>query len=204
MLMQSPPGLPSTPERSAADGSVLAKLLVQVAAGEAPAFDKLYAATLGVVLRTTGAVLLDRSQAEEVTQEVFLEIWRQAGKFNPEQGSASSWIWRLAHSRAVDRVRHAQSVRANDDRYAQHQFERDVDSVVEVVLRNADITALTAALCQITELQQQAMLLTYFSDHTHVQASDLLGIPLATYKSRILAALAALRRAHPGYEKSLS
>lgn len=198
--MQVPPGPPRTSVRSAVNGPMLAELLVQVAAGEKPAFDKLYAATLRTVQRTTEAVLRDRSQAEEVTQEVFLEIWRHAEKFDPAQGSAASWIWRLAHARAVDRVRHAQTVRANDYRYAQHQFERDVDSVVEAVLRNADIAALTAALSQITALQQQAMLLTYFADHTHLQASDLLGIPVATYKSRILAALAALRRQHPGYE----
>ena len=183
--------------RSAVHGSEWAALLRRVAVGEKPAFDQLYAASLGTVLRITQAVLRDRSQAEEVTQEVFLQIWRQAGNFDPARGSAASWIWRLAHARAVDRVRSSQAIRTNDHRYAHQQFERDVDSVVEVVLRNADITALTAALAQLTTLQQQAMLLTYFGDHTRLQASDLLGIPVATLKSRVLSGLVALRRAHP-------
>jgi RNA polymerase sigma-70 factor (ECF subfamily) len=182
------------------DGSVLAVLLGQVAAGVPSAFDELYAATVGTVLRVTQAVLVDRSQAEEVTQEVFLEIWRRAGSFDPARGSAASWIWRLAHARAVDRVRRAQSVRNTDQRYAQRHFERDIDSVVDQVLRDCDVTALRAALPALTDLQLQAMQLTYFAGHTHLQASALLGIPVATYKSRVLAALVTLRRLHPSRE----
>ena len=181
----------------AADGSALAVLLGQVAAGAPSAFDQLYAATVGTVLRVTQAVLLDRSHAEEVTQEVFLEIWRRAERFDPARGSAAAWIWRIAHARAVDRVRRAQSVRNTDQRYAQRHFERDIDSVVDQVLRDCDCTALHAALPALTDLQLQAMQLTYFAGHTHRQASALLGIPVATYKSRVVAALATLRRYHP-------
>jgi RNA polymerase sigma-70 factor (ECF subfamily) len=188
---------PAVPTLGAVDGSVLAVLLGQVAAGVPAAFDELYAGTVGTVLRVTQAVLVDRSQAEEVTQEVFLEIWRQAGRFDPARGSAAAWIWRIAHARAVDRVRRAQSVRNTDQRYAQHHFERDIDSVVDQVLRDCDITALRAALPALTDLQLQAMQLTYFTGHTHLQASALLGIPVATYKSRVMAALKALRRCHP-------
>ena len=203
-LQRSPAGLPSRPIRSGVHGSELAALLGRVAAGEKLAFDQLYGASHGTVLGITQAILRDRSQAEEVTQEVFLQIWRQAGNFDPARGSAASWIWRVAHARAVDRVRGSQAIRANDNRYAQHEYERDVDSVVEVVLRNADITALTAALSELSVLQQQAILLTYFGDHTRVQASDLLGIPVATLKSRILSGLTALRRAHPGDEITMN
>lgn len=166
----------STPA-AAAEGAGLPALLGRVAAGESAAFDQLYAATSGGVLRITLAIVRDRSQAEEVTQEVFLEIWRRAGTFNPQRGCAAPWIWQIAHARAVDRVRHAQSVRATDQRYAQHHFERDVDSVVERVLRNCDISALHTALPALTPLQLQAMLLTYFAGHTNLQASHLLGIP---------------------------
>ena len=197
VALKVPPGRPAVPAPGAVDGSVLAVLLGQVAAGVPPAFDELYAATVGTVLRVTHAVLLDRSQAEEVTQEVFLEIWRRAGKFDPARGSAASWIRRIAHARAVDRVRHAQSVHHTEQRYAQHHFERDIDSVTDQVLREFDITALRAALPALTALQLQAMLLTYFAGHTHLQASTLLGIPLATFKSRVLAALVALRAHTP-------
>lgn len=196
----APPGVPAVRGAGAVDGSALARLLGRVAVGEPSAFDELYAATFTTVLRITQAVLLDHSHAEEVTQEVFLQIWQDAGKFNPAKGNASSWIWRTAHSRAVDRVRHAQSARINDHRYAQHHFQRDVDSVTEQALRNSDTAALRACLTALTALQLQAMLLTYYAGHTNLQASTLLGIPVATLKSRILAALMALRRAHPGYD----
>jgi len=201
-VIDVPPGPSAIPVPGAVDGSVLAELLGQVAAGVLSAFDQLYAATFGTVMRVTQAVLLDHSQAEEVTREVFLVIWRRAEQFDPARGSAASWIWRIAHARAVDRVRHAQSVRINDQRYVQHQFERNIDSVVDQVLRNCDITALRASLPGLTALQLQAMMLTYFAGHTHLQASALLEIPLATLKSRVLNALVALRRSHPGYDNA--
>ena len=197
--MTVPAGAPLVTTPMVSDRSVLAGLLTQVAAGDSAAFDELYVSTFRTVLRISRSVVLDHSQAEEITQEVFLEIWRHACRFDPKRGSATSWIWRIAHARAVDRVRHAQSVRINDQRYAQKHFERDVDSVVDQVLRNSDITALYAVLPKLTALQLQAMLLTYYAGHTNLQASALLGIPLATLKSRILEALVALRRSHPGY-----
>lgn len=198
--MDPAPGATTATQPSTKDDSIWARLLDQVAAGESAAFDELYAAAFGTVLRITHGVLLDRSQAEEVTQEVFLEVWRRAEQFDAAKGRAASWIWRIAHARAVDRVRHAQSIRVNDQRYAQLHFERDIDSVVDQALRNSDIDGLLAVLPALTDLQQQAMLMTYFAGHTQVQASALLGIPVATLKSRVLGALVALRRAHPGYE----
>lgn len=73
-----------------------------------------------------------------------------------------------------------------------------------MALRHSDFTALHEALGHLTSLQRQAMLLIYFAGHTHLQASHLLGIPLGTFKSRILAGLVALRRVHPGYDSSLT
>jgi len=119
-------------------------------------------------------------------------------KAAPHRGSGGS------PTAAVDRVRHAQSVRAHDDRYAQLHFQRDADTVADVALRHSDFTALHEALGHLTSLQRQAMLLIYFAGHTHLQASHLLGIPLGTFKSRILAGLVALRRVHPGYDSSLT
>lgn len=189
-------GMPTSTELTA--------LLAKVADEIPTAFEDLYLLTQATVLRTTYAILRDRAQAEEVTQEVFLQIWAHAARFDASKGTAASWIWRIAHSRAVDRVRHAQSVRAHDDRYAQLHYQPELDTVADVALRHSDFTALHNALDHLTSLQRQAMLLIYFAGHTHQQASHLLGIPLGTFKSRILAGLVALRRVHPGYDSSFT
>lgn len=184
----------STVPPTGVDLSPIAELLQKVAAGEPAAFNKLYAPTRVTVYRTAVAVLRDVSQAEEVTQEVFAEIWRSADRFDPGKGSAASWIRRLAHSRAVDRVRHAQSVHALDHRYHHRHRPVEVDHVVEQVLRNATTAEVREALDHLTALQREALLLTYLQDHSNEQASNLLGIPVSTLKSRVLSALASLRR----------
>ncbi len=79
------------------------------------------------------------------------------------------------------------------------------DGSTDQALRNSDVAALHAVLLsRLTTLQLQAMLLTYYGGHTNLQASALLGIPLATLKSRVLDALVALRQSHPGYEPTRS
>ena len=114
------------------------ELIEQVAAGNIGSFDQLHTLTSTFVLRIADAVIRDHSQAEEVTQEVFLEVWRTAGRFDPAKGSAESWLRRLAHSRAVDRVRHAQASRIHDHLYALHHHVRgDVDDVLPAVLARA-------------------------------------------------------------------
>lgn len=203
-ILLQPSSAAASPMSALPTSTELAALLAQVADEVPAAFDDLYLRTQGTVLRTTHAVLRDRAQAEEVTQEVFLYIWAHASRFDVSKGSAASWIWRIAHGRAVDRVRHAQSVRAHDDRYTRLHIEREVDTVADTALRDCDLTALHEALGRLTTLQRQAMVLIYFAGHTHLQASRLLGIPLGTFKSRILAGLIALRRVHPGYECAAS
>jgi RNA polymerase sigma-70 factor (ECF subfamily) len=116
-------------------------------------------------------VLLDRGQAEEVTQEVFLHIWRSAGPFDPGKGSAAPWIWWSTHSRAVDCVRPEQSVRTNDSRYAPQHFEPDVDSVVEMVPRDQGALSLHRSLECLTTPQRQALSLIYFAGYSNLQAS---------------------------------
>ena len=133
-----------------------ADLLQQVAAGRPGSFEELHVQSYGFVLRIADAVIRDRSQAEEITQEVFLEVWRTAGRFDPAKGSAQSWLRRLAHSRSVDRVRHAQASRLQDHLYAQHHIRDDIDDVVPAVLARAAAAEVHDALNQLTVLQRQA------------------------------------------------
>lgn len=96
--------------RSKSGGRVEAdELLVQVAAGDQRAFEELYGLVSGPVFGLVRRVVRDPAQSEEVSQEVLLEMWRSAARFDPGRGSALSWVLTLAHRRAVDRVRSARA-----------------------------------------------------------------------------------------------
>ena len=175
----------------------LADLLDRVADGDRQAFADLYRQIAWKVLALATSTLRDGSQAEEVTQEVFLEIWQRASSFDSAKGSASAWVMRLAHARSVDRVRQAQAARHRDGAYFHQEFEPEIDSVIDDVLRNVDNHQLRAAVAELTPLQREAVTLTFYIGHSYREASDFLGIPRATMKTRVRDALIALRRAEP-------
>lgn len=175
----------------------LAELLDLVASGDRQAFAALYRQIAWKVLAVATSTLRDASQAEEVTQEVFLEIWQRASSFDSARGSASAWVMRLAHARSVDRVRQAQAARHRDGAYFRKEFEPEIDSVIDDVLRNVDNRRLHAAVAGLTPLQREAVTLTFYNGHSYGEASDVLGIPRATMKTRVRDALLALRRAEP-------
>lgn len=87
------------------------ELLVLVAGGDQKAFEELYGLVSGPVFGLVRRVVRDPAQTEEVAQEVLLELWRSAARFDRRRGSALSWILTLAHRRAVDRVRSARADR---------------------------------------------------------------------------------------------
>ncbi len=181
----------------AADRLSLAQLLDLTAGGDTAAFAELYRRMAWQVLGVATSTLRDASQAEEVTQEVFLEIWQRASRFDSAKGSASSWVMRIAHARSVDRVRQAQAARNRDGVYFQREFEPEFDSVVDDVLRKVDNHRLRAAVAELTPLQREAVTMTFYTGHSYREASDVLGIPRATMKTRVRDGLLALRRTEP-------
>ena len=177
------------------DRTDLAGLLESVATGHREAFAALYDATAGRVFGMTRAVLRNDSLAEEVTQDVFLEIWQRAARFDRRLGTPVSWIMTLAHSRAVDKVRHHQAVYLRDHRDAVTSYQPDVDVVLQEVLGGQDRQLLRDALVGITPRQNEAIVLTFFGGHSYREASVLLGIPLSTFKTRVRDGLINLRTA---------
>jgi RNA polymerase sigma-70 factor, ECF subfamily len=175
----------------------LAELLDLTAGGDTAAFAELYRRMAWQVLGVATSTLRDASHAEEVTQEVFLEIWQRASRFDSAKGSASSWVMRIAHARSVDRVRQAQAARNRDDVYFQREFEPEFDSVVDDVLRKVDSHRLRVAVAELTPLQREAVTMTFYTGHSYREASDALGIPRATMKTRVRDGLLALRRTEP-------
>lgn len=177
---------------------VLRDALLAVATGDTEAFEVLYDASSarvhGLVLR----VLRDPAQSEEVTQEVFLEVFRRAGGFDPARGSALAWILTLAHRRAVDRVRASRAQSDRDIVYESRAHAEDPDPTMEAAMDGLEAQRVHMALDQVTSRQAEAIRLAYFGGLTHVQVADRLDIPVGTAKTRIRDGLLALRRIMSG------
>jgi RNA polymerase sigma-70 factor (ECF subfamily) len=184
------------PERSwggVATGPDLVALLRACATGDEGAFAHLYDAVAprvyGLVLR----VVRDPAQSEEVAQEALLDIWRHSARFDPAQGSPTSWMLTIAHRKAVDRVRSAQSATDREDVYGARTQDRAFDETAEVVERRLDAQRVRRALESLTETQRGAVELAYFGGYTHTEVASLLDIPLGTAKTRIRDGLIRLR-----------
>lgn len=176
----------------------LSELLVATGRGDQHAFAQLYDATSARVNGLVTRLIVDRAQAEEITQEVFLEVWRTSPKFDQNKGSALSWIFTMAHRRAVDRIRSAQATRRRDEVYTRESLDTSYDSTVDQVTATLDAERVRTALKTLGDNQRQALSLVYFEGRTHAEVADTLGIPLGTAKTRIRDGLLRLRTAMGG------
>jgi len=167
----------------------------QCARGHEDAFAELYdltsARVYGVVLR----VLRSPDHATEVTQEVYVEVWRQSARYSRDLGSVLAWMTTLAHRRAVDRVRSVSSEVARDARYAASDTRREVDQVWDRVELGLDAERVRRGMASLTAIQREALTLTYFGGYSQSQVAELLRLPLGTVKTRIRDGLIGLRAA---------
>jgi RNA polymerase sigma-70 factor (ECF subfamily) len=169
------------------------ELLADVAKGDEAAFEQLYALVSAPVWGVVRRVVRDPAQSEEVTQEVFVELWRTAPRYDPAMGSAMTWALTLAHRRAVDRVRSAQARRVREDRFVVESVERDFDEVSEAVTKNLEREQVRRCLGSLTTLQRESVELAYYGGRTYVEVADLLKTPLGTVKTRLRDGLIRLR-----------
>jgi len=169
------------------------ELLSRVAAGDQAAFSDLYDELSGRVLGLVTRLLKDRAQSEEVTQEVFLEVWQQATRFDRARGTAASWILTMAHRRAVDRVRASQSSHDRDTRIGIRDFEAGFDQVSESVEIRIEHERVSRALSKLTEFQRQAVQLAYYGGFSHSEMAERLGVPIGTVKTRLRDGMIRLR-----------
>ncbi len=174
------------------------ELLVAVGRGDRDAFAELYDRVAPQVLGVAVRVVRDRSLAEEVLQEVLVEVWRKAAHFDPTRGSARGWITTLAHRRAVDRVRSEQASRDRDDRVSRRDDGHAFDAVADEVQVRLDHWQVRQALAALTDRQREAVELAYFAGHTYRDVARILGIPEGTAKSRLRDGLLRLRTALEG------
>lgn len=184
--------LRSVPQ-DAADPPTADELLSRVARGDEAAFATLYDSMAGRVLGLTRRVVRDPAQAEEVTQEVMVEVWRTAGRFDAGRGSASAWILTMAHRRAVDRVRSEQAHHNRARQVAATESHVPYDEVVEDVTARLEREQVRRCLGRLTPVQREAVTLAYYGGHTYREVAEKLKAPLPTVKTRMRDGLIRMR-----------
>jgi RNA polymerase sigma-70 factor, ECF subfamily len=168
-------------------------LLQRVATGDREAFAQLYDRTAPRVFGLVKRLLRDHSQSEEVTQEIFLEIWQTATRYDTSKGGAIAWMLTMTHRRAVDRVRASQASRDRDTRIGIRDFPTDFDSVAENVEVRIESERVKEAMMRLTELQRQAVQLAYFGGYSHSEVAAMLSVPIGTVKTRLRDGMIRLR-----------
>ncbi len=170
----------------------LAGWLALVARGDHRAFELAYGELAGPVYGLVRQVLRDPAQSEEIAQEVLLEIWRTASRFDPAKGSPAAWALTIAHRRAVDRVRSENSSLRREERAAADRAGK-YDDVAEVVAATLDGQRVRRCLDGLTELQRESITLAYYGGYSYPQVARLLGVALGTVKTRIRDGLIRMR-----------
>jgi RNA polymerase sigma-70 factor (ECF subfamily) len=171
----------------------LSDILSRVAEGDEVAFGELYDQISSRVLGLVRRLLKDFAQSDEVTQEIFLEVWQSAKRYDPNKGSAATWIMTMAHRRAVDRIRSSQSTRDRDTKIGIRDFETAYDSVSESVQIRIEHERVEKAMSRLTELQRQAVTLAYYGGYSHSEVAALLSVPIGTVKTRLRDGMIRLR-----------
>ena len=166
-------------------------LVSRVARADASAFEALYDELSSSVFGMARRVVRDPARAEDVTQEVFLEVWRQAARFDSTLGKAKTWVMTIAHRRAVDAVRRNESQKRQDEKTAPEQVSHDepADSLIAA----EEHGAVRECLETLTDLQLEAVRLAYFNGYTYSEVATLLDKPLPTIKTRMRDGLIRLR-----------
>ncbi|GED99840.1 ECF RNA polymerase sigma factor SigK [Gordonia spumicola] len=179
--------------RADTDAHVLVDLLASAADGDVEAFADLYdrtsARVYGMVLR----VLRDPGYSEETTQEVYLQVWRGAARYDPAEGSPVAWLLSIAHRRAVDRVRSETSAARRESDYGARELTSVADYVGDEVQARDDGRRIRNCLGTLSERQAEAVGLAYYGGLSYSEVAERLTVGLPAVKSRIRDGLRRLR-----------
>ena len=173
------------------------QLLQRIVEQDRDALDTLYGRYMTPVYSMALNMLKQPPLAEEVTQDVFLNIWLKASSFNAERGQPRSWIMSVAHHRVVDVIRSRRRTTSMTDPEGYETLERlpsggaSVESQVE---QNLDRERIMGALANLPQSQQEVILLAYFEGYSQSEMAGLLSLPLGTIKTRVRLAMQKLRQ----------
>ncbi len=175
-----------------------AELLKEIAHGSEKALSRLYDRYSRLLYSLILAILKNRQDADEVLQEVFLQVWRRAGRYDSRRGTAYGWLVTLARARSLDRTRSKNVPRHRETQEIVDLLDGWQDtpqaSQLDAVLMLERAEAVREVLARIPPEQRQALEFAYFGGHTQSEIARLLEIPLGTVKSRMRHGLIALRQ----------
>ena len=171
----------------------LEELLRLVARGDEQAFGRVYDLVSPAVYGVVRRILRDPAQSEEVVQEVLVEVWRTACRYDERRGGPRAWVMTLAHRRAVDRVRSEQAGRDREARAAATDTKRPYDEVAEEATGRLERERVRRCLETLTELQEQSVRLAFYGGYSYREVAGLLSAPLGTIKTRMRDGLIRLR-----------
>ena len=159
-------------------------LIRRMTSGDTNALAEIYDLFAGLVNGLALRILRDRTEAEDVVQEVFVQVWRQADRFDPGRGSPEAWICTMARTRALDRLRR---------RASRREEPNDAAAPPSEAPRTEEAIAVRKALLTLSADQRRALELAYYEGLTQTEIADRLGEPLGTIKTRIRTAMIRLR-----------
>ena len=173
----------------------LTELLAASADKDEAAFADLYRQTSPSVYTTALRVVRSQAHAEEVTQEVYVQVWQQAGHYDSGKGTVLGWMRMLAHRRAVDRVRAVTSADLRDRRAAQFAATDESSDEWEDVVTRIDAARVHHALAELSAVQREAVSLMYLESRSMKEIASQLHLPLGTVKTRIRDGIIRMRGA---------
>jgi RNA polymerase sigma-70 factor (ECF subfamily) len=195
--MERPSG-PAEAVATTAGGPADLELVERIRQGDQGALDLLYKRYSAPVYSLVWKVLQNSEEAEDVALDVFWQVWRQAGRYDPSRGAPPAWIFTLARSRAIDRLRARK--RREDRTVSIDDPELNIDPLDEkaapddVVSFRQNRDAVRAAMTKLSAVQREAVELAFLKGMTHVEIAEKLGQPLGTVKTRIRQGLIRLRK----------
>ncbi len=179
--------------RDSASIPTLEELIARVREGDKRAFADFYDQISSRVFGLIKGILRDPAQSEEVMQEVFLEIWQTASRFDENKGRVLSWVLTMARRRAIDRVRASQASRTRDEKIGMRDIDVSFDSVAESVEVRVEHRRVVEAMDWLTDLQREVIELAYTGGYTQAEVAEMLNVPVGTVKTRLRDGLIHLR-----------
>ncbi len=166
--------------------------MTRLAQGDEAALEVLYDRYSQLVYTLAWRTVWDASMAEEVTLDVFTEVWQKANTYRAERAPVRAWLLRLTRHRAIDRLRY-ERVRPSHETLTGREMADDAPPAEVALQQQTRRQEVRASLSRLPPEQQVVVLLAYFQGLTQAQIADHLGLPLGTVKTRVRLALQKLR-----------
>jgi len=194
--MPTPPNL-DWPERS----RELSQLLARAGLGDRAAFATLYEKSSSHLFAVVLRICRDRAQAEDILQEVYVNVWRAASGFDAAQSQPLTWLTSIARNRAIDSLRRAQTQPQLQTTHTADDEDNDVYDTtaddqpgpLELLSRASDARALSHCMQDLSAPQRQSVALAFYDGLSHAEVAEKMGQPLGTVKSWVRRALLSLK-----------